>query len=277
MNSDSQETLRRMTQNDPSLTTLRLLGNNYGYNGEFYSDNSDDYSTIGSAIANNTHLEELVVTLSNRLPLGVSYRGFYDGLKANSSINNLRLGRPRSMYNMNTPQTIAGGAGQEILQAYHENNSQLTFLGIANANLQNGEDRVIVDTLRSCRNLQNIILNHCNVTDAQLLPIVDAIRGHVQLEELNLNGNNIGNAGCEAIAALLADPNCNLRALYLECNAIDNEGATTMVNSLTTNNKLHTLFLYSNPIDQSVNDEFCRAICNETTINDIYASNHTLI
>ena len=62
MNSDSQETLRRMNQNDPSLTRLNLVDINsfYGVNdGEFYSDNSDDYSTLGTAIANNTHLDTL--------------------------------------------------------------------------------------------------------------------------------------------------------------------------------------------------------------------------
>ena len=33
-----------------------------------------------------------------------------------------------------------------------------------------------MDTLRSCRNLQIVELNVCNITDEQLLPIVDAVR-----------------------------------------------------------------------------------------------------
>ena len=74
---DSRETLRMVQQNDPSLKTLSLADiNNCG---EFYSYSSDDYSTLGSAIANNTHLENLIVTLSeDHLPIG---RGFYDDLK----------------------------------------------------------------------------------------------------------------------------------------------------------------------------------------------------
>ena len=66
------------------------------------------------------------------------------------------------------------------------------------------------------------------------------------LEKLTLFGNNIGNAGCNAIATLLADPNCNFEHLYLARNAITAEGATTIANSLTNNNKLHTLYLYDN-------------------------------
>ena len=271
MNNNSQDTLRRMNQNDPSLTELRLVGNSYGAAyGAFYSDSSDDYSTLGAAIANNTYLAKLRVTLSDDVPLGVADREFYDGLKRNSSISTLRL-----HCNVNTPQTIAGVA-HEILQVYQENNSYLTFLVITNANLRNGGDRVIVDTLRSCRNLQRVVLNHCNITDEQLLPIVDAIRGHRMLEELSLFGNNIGNVGCEAIAALLADPNCNLRYLSLGYNAFDNEGATTIANSLTTNNKLQKLLLDHNQIDRSVQDVFSNILCNVSNINSVYASNHAL-
>ena len=150
---NSQETLRRVTQNDPSLTTLRMVNSNIygGDDGKFVSDNSDDYSTLGAAIANNTHLEELLVELFDDLPLGVAVRGFFNGLENNSSINTLAL--------FGNNHNIAGGVAQEILKAYQENNSYLTFLGIANANLQSGGDRVILNTLRSCKNLQQVYSN----------------------------------------------------------------------------------------------------------------------
>ena len=269
------ETLRRVAQNDSSLAELRLEdnnNNNYDYDvnyGGFYSGNSDDYSTLGAAIANNTHLEELEVTLSDDLPLTVANREFYDGLKQNSSISNLEL--------YCGDQTIAGGVGQEILKVYQDNNSHLTVLSINVANLQSGGDRVIiVDTLRNYRNLQKVTLNSCNITHEQLLPIVDAIRGHRMLEVLSLLGNNIGATGCDAIATLLTDPNCNLEHLYLRNNAITAEGATTIANSLTNNIKLKDLFLFNNPIDQSVQDVFSNLLCNTSSINNTYSSNHTL-
>ena len=160
--------------------------------------------------------------------------------------------------------------------AHQENNSQLTDLSVTRANLQSGGDRVVVDTLRSCRHLQSIILNDCNITGEQLLPIVDAIRGHSMLESLRLPDNNIGTAGCNTIAALLTDPNCNLRTLSLSHNAIDNEGAITVANSLRTNKKLQDLYLVGNEIDQSLEDTFCNILCNVSNINSLYASNHTL-
>ena len=96
------------------------------------------------------------------------------------------------------------------------------------------------------------------------------------LETLDLRSNNIGNAGCDALAALLADPNCNLSTLDLGRNAIDNEGATTIANSLANNNKLQQLYLHNNPTDQTIEDIFSNILCNKTNINETYASNHTI-
>ena len=269
----SRETLCKVTQNDPSLKILTLF--NYdrydGVDGDFYSGNSDDYSTLGAAIANNTHLVRLKVILTNRLALGVTNREFIDGLQRNSSIHKLIL------VGDTTRQNIARNVGQVILQAYQNNNSQLTVLSIIDANLRNGGDRVIVDTLRNCINLQSILLNNCNITDAQLLPIVNAIRGHRMLETLDLYGNDIGNAGCDAIATLLIDPISNIRTLYLERNAITAEGATVIANSLTNNTKLQKLWVGHNQFGQSdVVDAFCNLLCSTSNINNTHSSNHAL-
>ena len=281
MSSNRQETLRRVTQNDPSFKTLTLVDGNEltmmsmlnivnNTDRGFYSDNSDDYSVLGAAIANNTHLESLTIKSSDDLPLGVADRGFYDGLKSNSSIHQLTL----HCGNLN----IAGGIWHEILKVYQENSSCLTSLLIQSAGLQSGGDRVIGDTLSNCRNLKIVTLNDCNITHEQLLPIVDAKRGHCMLESLDLGDNDIGNAGCDAIAALLADPNCKLRTLHLERNAIDNEGATTIANSLINNNKLLWLYLDDNDnlINQTVLDIFSKVLCSTSSINQTYSSNHTL-
>ena len=69
--------------------------------------------------------------------LGVTNNEFYDGLKLNSSIHSLTL----DCCNSNI-----GGVGQNILEAYQENNN-LTQLRIINADLQNGEENIITTTL----------------------------------------------------------------------------------------------------------------------------------
>ena len=55
-----------------------------------------------------------------------------------------------------------------------------------------------------------------------------------------------------------------------------NDGAISLANSLTNNNKLHELHLFANQIDQSVQNTFSCLLCNTTSINNTYSSNHTL-
>ena len=103
--------------------------------------------------------------------------------------------------------------------------------------LDNEGDNVIAETLRLCTNINSINLGGNNITDEQLLPIVDAIKGgcKTSLENLHLF-RRIGNAGCHALVTLLEDTNCNLKLLSLFGNKINNEGATTVTVWLTIPN-----------------------------------------
>ena len=88
-----------------------------------------------------------------------------------------------------------------------------------------------------------------------------------------------------ALATLLEDPSSNLSILRLAENQIVTEGMITLANSLVNNAKLKELCLSQNPFDgsvhnhidyQSVNDVFCRLLCNKSSISNIYSSNHIL-
>ena len=264
MDSRSQETLRRVEENDDTLVALRI-GNDYRIG--FNSTDGYDFSRLGTCIGENTHLTTLAVVLPDAVALSVTNNEFYDGLKQNSSIHKLTL---------ICWDNIAGGVGQKILEAYQENNN-LTEISINNADLQNGGENLIAETLRRCTHMQEVSLFNSNINDVQLSLFIEAIRGYRSLEQLSLFGNSIGRAGCEAIAALLRDPNYNLRSLDLSGNDVHNDGVTTLANSLTSNTKLKNLYLAGNPMDQSsAKDIFCRVLCNTVSINHIYLSNHTL-
>ena len=114
--------------------------------------------------------------------------------------------------------------------------------------LVNSGERLMAESLRGFTNLRKLAYLHSNITDDQLLPMVEAITGYPLIEELDLSYNRIGNAGCEALATLR-------NVTYLR---------------LMGNNN-------SNQFDrQSVNDSFCASLCNAPSINDIYLSNHKL-
>ena len=255
MDNCSQETLRRIEQNDTEFTGLQT------------SSDASDYSRLGVAIGNNTHLKTLVVALDEEGSLDVASNEFFDGLKRNSSINDLELNC------MN--QTLVGGVGHIILKSYQKNNNNLTRR-ITDAVLDNGGGNVIAETVRWCRNLRIINFGWNNITDEQLLPIVESIRGHRMLENLYLYSNRIGNVGCRALATLLEDPSCNLKLLKLNSNRIGNEGATAIANSLVNNINLKILDLNENPFEPSLVGIFCTMLCNTSSVNDMYRSNHTL-
>ena len=86
----SHETLRRVEQNDPSLTKL-YLGRDGPQNVHcFFSSDvmtfSKDFSRLGTAIGVNTHLKHLAVALTD---VG---NEFVNGLQRNTSICDLVIG-----------------------------------------------------------------------------------------------------------------------------------------------------------------------------------------
>ena len=112
--------LRRVEENDETLTKL--------YIGDYYDGDisGSDYSQLGAAIGENTHLTTLDVGLYG-IALDVTDREFYDGLKQNMSIYELYL-------DCRSARNIVSGVGHEILKIYQENNN-LTRLRIDYADL----------------------------------------------------------------------------------------------------------------------------------------------
>jgi len=282
MDAVDKETLRRVEENDAELTHLFIgvdkpLEDDSDYPssgpvGVFDSTVDSDFSLLGDALEENNHVTSLLVETHHKTALTTGNLCFYGCLKDNSSIHELLL-----RFSMdNNHQGIVCGVGREVLNAY-ENSSILTRLLIRHSNLQNGGNIFLAHTIRSCSNLQCVSFIYSDISDEQLVPIVEAIRQHRMVDELRLAGNQIGNAGCEAIAILLEDSRSNIRILGLTNNVIGNEGAITIANSLAKNNRLRELYLPDNPIDESVEDvHFRKLVGDMSSIDSLYDSNHTL-
>ena len=270
--------LDKIEDNDPTMTVLKI-GRNVHDDHWVYTD----FSTLGVAVGENTHLKELNVDVHSLSGDMSAFQMLFDGLKDNSSICKLHIkGNNR---NGNT----LGDMGIEILRAYQANSNQLTHLTIEYFQplQQNGGCGVVADTLSSCTNLKTILLYRCGVTDEQLIPMIDAVRGHRQLEEWELSLNSIGNVGCDALVTLLEEPNCNIQFLDLQANDINltHEGTIKLANGLADNTKLQTLILGDNPTDRNaelnvdpciVEDIFTQLVCNTSSISSTFSSNHTL-
>ena len=204
-------------------------------------------------------------------------------MRCNSSIHQLILYCNGS--------NILDGVGQAVLNVYQEKNT-LTELRIV-------RDHRMLETLDLSRNAGGLALvamledPNCNLRSLFLggnqidSEGAIAIANCRMLETLDLSRNRIGNAGGLAFAALLENPNCNLCSLFLDGNQIDSEGAIAIANGLAKNTLLGELSLKYNTFDyilqpdnmrafQAVEDAFTKLLYNQTSINSIYLSNHTL-
>ena len=261
--------IRRIGRNDPTLTKLHI--NNLPLDDDEYDTyTGDNYSRLGESISRNTQIKALSINFHYHC----NVRYMIDGLRKNDSINKLRL------------QSNDGHGRKQLLEMYQEKNT-LTSICIQNTNPLG---QSINNALRFCTNLKQIDISRCSITDDELLPVVEAIKGHHTLEILNLYGNNIGSDrfmaacsdGCQALGALLADPKCNIHTLNLINNRIGNIGARFLANGLVNNTSLECLDLVSNnPRDETdrldsgtIESIFGRLLYRQTS-NYVHPSNQS--
>jgi len=265
--------MRRIELNDPTLLELQI-GSNFtadpikGEVGVYEPINSADFARLGYNIGKNTHLEgvHFYGTLVLEEMNIVLASEFFLGLKQNSSIRALSLDHC----------SISENPGIEILNTFANRNSNLTELSLWNCDIRNGGIHLVA-TLRNCTHLKKINLRGYIGSEC-LTELIAAIRGHTKLATLSLNGNRIGSAGCNILADLLKDPQCNLVALDLNHNQVNADGAIVLANALAKNIKLENLVLLGNGVTRrGVFDAFFQVLCNTSSINATYLSNHTLI
>ena len=75
---------------------------------------------------------------------------------------------------------------------------------------------------------------------------------------------------------MLERPNSNLEDLSLASNNIGNEGALIFANALAKNLKLKILYLGGNGITAEGWSTFSNVLCDTSSINNTFLSNHTL-
>jgi len=268
----SEEILSLVEQNNSSFKLLSLgdMGCQFHVYGYSFSDNSD-YSRLGTAIGNNTNLDIFEVDIAYIEGIDTENNTLYDGLKRNSSIKELSL--HCDMHDINDMNEM----GRQVLRAYQKDNNSLASLYIQSVTLHADDISTITNTLKMSVNLTYITLRNCNINNLQLRPIVDALLGLPLLESLDLDENRIGIVGCQTISKLLYDPNSNLKDMTLRSNNIENMGVMSFIKGLAHNTKFEALYLFNNHVDIRIEGAFSKALCDTSSINSTFDSNHTFI
>ena len=126
--------------------------------------------------------------------------------------------------------------------------------------------------------LKKLSIDHGSIDDDGALSFVTALANNNKLQKLNLGSSrSITIKGWKTVASLLEMPKCNFKELYVHHNStIGDDGALLFANALKNNFTLKTLSLYGCGITPEGWAPFSKLLCDTSSVNKTYLSNHTL-
>jgi len=102
------------------------------------------------------------------------------------------------------------------------------------------------------------------------------LNGGSALLTLNLDGTDINDVACETLQTLLQHESYSVKKLSLNRNNITSKGLLVLLNGLKNNKHLQVLSLMRNNIGKHEWGQILTLLCDESTIDSTYFSNHTL-
>ena len=126
-------------------------------------------------------------------------------------------------------------------------------------------------------NLLNLI--DSPITDEGLQSFVEGMANCCSLTDLYISNRSITSNGLTSLSSLLRTEDCMLSDLDLHGINIGDDGAAALANGLIGNNSLTELGF--SPTDSGITargwDAFSRLLCDTSSVNNTYLSNHTLV
>ena len=154
--------------------------------------------------------------------------------------------------------------------------NQLKFLDLNGADIGDTGMETLKPALTNLRSLRSLSLSENSIGDQGLEHLLPTLTS-INLKELYLNNNrSISAKGWEKLAKVLESPTTNLEALRICNNGIDDIVAMQFASSLSKNCTLKTLDLWGNTITNKAWDAFSTLVCNTSSENETYFSNHIL-
>ncbi|EJK52483.1 hypothetical protein THAOC_28230 [Thalassiosira oceanica] len=117
--------------------------------------------------------------------------------------------------------------------------------------------------------IDGLHLDENQITLARQLPLL-------RFKELYLSCNALSLDGPRVITASLANPECRLEDLFLDCTAVGDKGAAILAEGVRNNQRLTLMSLNHNNITERGWNAFSSILCDASSINATYNSNHTL-
>ena len=224
-----QNTISRVANNDPSLTSLDLFLNGIG---------DDGAKALAAALKNNTSLTSL-----NLGGNGIGAEGakaLATALKTNTSLTSLNLRGNR-----------IGDDVANALAAALKTNTSLTSLNLVNNGIGDDGANALAIALETNTSLTSLNLWDNRIGDDGANALATALEKNTSLTLLNLGDNRIGTEGAKALATALKT-NTSLTSLELDSNRIGDE----------TNSTIHTLIINNREEFKSRFSQFRTTLAN---------------
>jgi hypothetical protein len=174
---------------------------------------------------------------------------------------------------------LMGEESGEIFQVLNQHQPKLEVLEFPGNQLtrRSGEgEEALTNLLGDSTHLHTLNLCRNGINDNALETLMPQL-GKLRHLDLSCNMISITTNGFKAIATLLEDPSCNLEELNLEGNNIQNERVHLFATAIAKNTKLITLNLANNSINAAGWAVISDVLCDTSSINNTFNSNHTLL
>ena len=155
---------------------------------------------------------------------------------------------------------------------------QLKTLELCDVNIRRNECTALSTLLQhTTTQLNNLDLHNNNIDDKGVEDLVNALANGNKLELLDLSNNkSITIKGWKKVSTLLKSPSSTLKRLAVDHNNIGNTGAQIFATSLVNNVTCKALILCSNGITDEGWEAFSNLLCDTSSPNKTYLSNHSL-
>jgi Leucine-rich repeat (LRR) protein len=137
--------------------------------------------------------------------------------------------------------------------------------------------KMVAEMIKNKPSLKHLDIRFNEIRDEGMIDIACAI-SHTSIKYLYVEGNEITNGGCEALAKALLE-NTTIEELYLGANSIGPEGAASFAQVITSNKTLRKLYVDGNqlgPQGAIVLAEALESLDGKATLKELFADNNHL-
>lgn len=291
---DNQD-ISRLIGNDPSLRHFTLEPEDSEH------ITGVGWEMLGRCISDNDHLETVSLSSARDHLIDSDVSMLFQGLKNGGqmkeftfSCNGFGLTEIRKMvpflcFSRNLINLTLIGSHRMNAQCFALlvdalYDGPIESLALSSCNLEDISSLVETYSVPHVMAFEHIVAeSRCNLPNLRSLDLdgncvqnISSLVYYTQLEELYLEGNDIGKCGFTVISKLLQNEHSSLRVLSLNSTGMGDDDAELIANSLQNNATLTDLSLIGNQFRENGCKAFFILLLNMSSIDSTYHSNHTL-